>query len=68
MLSEVAQFMKASGPVSNIYTIQLFGMIFLSTVIGRRGQIDFLQFADNNEDSFITRELFNSCNLLKSYP
>lgn len=68
MLSEVAQFMKASGPVSKIYTIQLFGMIFLSTVIGRRGQIDFLQFADNNEDSFITRELFNSCNLLKSYP
>lgn len=68
MLSEVVQFMKASGPVSNIYTIQLFGMILLSAVIGRRGLIDFLQFVDNNEDSFITRELVNSCNLLQSYP
>ena len=37
MLSEVVQFVKASGPVSNIYTIQLFGMILLSAVIGRRG-------------------------------
>lgn len=68
MLSELVQFMKASGPVSNIYTIQLFGMILLSAVIGRRGLIDFLQFVDNNEDSFITRELVNSCNLLQSYP